>query len=114
MNARAPSAAQGDWLQALRDACAGMSQREVGELIGYSESVVSQVLSGKYRGDIKRVRAAVEGGLMGATVDCPVLGVIPRQRCIEHQRRPFAATNPTRVQLWRACRSCPNRTTEDK
>lgn len=100
------------WIAALRDACLGMSQREVAALIGYSESVISQVLSGKYRGDMRRVQAAVEGGLMGATVDCPVVGVIPRQRCIEHQRRPFAATNPTRVQLYRACRVCPNRTQE--
>lgn len=103
-----------EWIVALRDACTGMSQREVAALIGYSESVISQVLGGKYRGDMRRVQAAVEGGLMGATVDCPVVGLIPRQRCIEHQRRPFAATNPTRVQLYRACRTCPNRTQEDK
>ncbi len=100
------------WVAALRDACLGMSQREVAALIGYSESVISQVLKSKYRGDLRRVQAAVEGGLMGATVDCPVVGVIPRQRCIEHQRRPFAATNPTRVQLYRACRTCPHKTQE--
>ncbi|CQR43683.1 conserved hypothetical protein [Thiomonas sp. CB3] len=100
------------WTQALADACAATSQREVAALIGYSESVISQALAGKYRGDIKRVRAAVEGALLGATVDCPVLGPIPRQRCIEHQRRPFAPTNPTRVQLWRTCPTCPNKTQE--
>jgi hypothetical protein len=50
--------------------------------------------------------------LMGAVVECPVIGEIPRQRCIEHQRRAhrFAATNPMRVQLSKACRVCPNRT----
>ena len=101
-----------EWVAALRDACLGMSQREVAALIGYSESVISQVINGKYRGDMRRVQAAVEGGLMGATVDCPVVGVIPRQRCMEPQPRPFPATNPTRVQLYRACRTCPHKTQE--
>lgn len=102
-----------DWKQALAAACASMSQKDVASIIGYSESVISQVLAGKYRGDMRRVQAAIEGGLLGATVDCPVLGVIPRQQCIEHQRRPFAPTNPMRVQLWRTCPTCTHRTEKE-
>ncbi len=98
-----------DWIQALRTACASRSQAEIAREIGYSPAVVNQVLKGSYRGDIESVESAVRGALMGATVECPVIGEIPRQRCIEHQRRGYAATNPMRVQLARTCPSCPHR-----
>ncbi len=46
---------------------------------------------------------------MQTEVECPVCGVIPRQRCIEHQRKPFMTTSPMRVALYKACRGgCPN------
>jgi hypothetical protein len=47
-------------------------------------------------------------------VDCPVIGDIPRQACIAHQRRKgrFAATNPARVALAKACKRCEHRTEE--
>jgi hypothetical protein len=46
-----------------------------------------------------------------ATVACPVLDDLPRQRCLDHQRQreQFAATNPTRVLLYRACPTCIHR-----
>lgn len=97
------------WIVELRDACkAARSQGVVAEKIGYSQSVVNQVLKGTYKGDLKSVQRAVEGALMGATVDCPILGDLPRQRCIENQRAGFRATNPLRVQLARTCPTCPN------
>lgn len=98
------------WIDALRiEVEKAGSQARVGEMIGYSAAVVNQVLKGVYKGDIEKVRAKIEGAFMGATIDCPVVGEIPRNRCIDHQSRPFAATNPMRVQLYRACRSgCPN------
>lgn len=95
-----------DWLDALRGACSASSQRKVAERIGYSTSVVNQVLSGKYAGDLDAVKAKVEGVFMGLTVDCPVVGELPRNRCLEYQRQPFAATNHLRVQLSRACPEC--------
>ncbi|MDE2468835.1 MAG: helix-turn-helix transcriptional regulator [Bradyrhizobium sp.] len=101
--------AASDWLEILRAACAGGSQRDVSQKLGYSQTVVNQVLKGSYKGDLKRVRAAVEGALMQHEVECPVCGVIPRQRCVEHQRKPFTATSPMNVALYRACRGgCPN------
>lgn len=92
------------WLQALAKACDAFGQGAVAQRIGYSTGTVSGVLSGTYKGNWQRVRAAVEGALMRAEVDCPVCGEIPRQRCVEHQRRPFRPTNPAAVQLYRACR----------
>ena len=100
-----------DWIDALRGECARSSQARAATLIGYSPAVVNQILKGTYKGDWISVEESVRGALMGATVECPVIGEIPRNRCIEHQRRAgsFAATNPLRVQLHRACPVCPNR-----
>lgn len=95
-----------DWLDTLRAACTAASQRKVAERIGYSTSVVNQVLSGKYAGDIDAVKAKVEGVYMGVTVECPVIGELPRNRCLEYQRQGFAATNHLRVQLARTCPTC--------
>lgn len=99
----------GPWMDALRQAACSDGQAAVARRIGYSPTVVSQVLSGKYQGDLRRVQRAVEGALLHATVDCPVLGDLPLQRCIEHQRGPKRFTNPMRVALSRACPTCPNR-----
>jgi len=98
-----------EWKTILRSESERTSQARVGLRIGYSATVVSRVLAGDYKGDTGSVEAAVRGALMGETVECPVIGEIPRNRCIEHQRKEFGATNPMRVQLYRACRNgCPN------
>lgn len=93
------------WIETLRAACAVSTQSAVSERIGYSAAVVNQVLKGTYKGDLRRVQKAVEGALMGSVVECPVIGLIPQQKCIEHQRAPFRITSPHAVQLYRACRN---------
>jgi len=100
---------ESDWITVLRETCAKRSQAKVAERIGYSATVVNQVLKGTYKGDLKAVQRAVEGALMGLTVDCPVVGEMPRNRCLEFQRQRFAATNPMRVQFALQCPTCPNR-----
>lgn len=98
------------WVETLRNEVAKAgSQEKAGKRIGYSAAVVNQVLKGTYSGDIEKVKAKVEGAFMGAVVDCPVIGEIPRNRCIDHQGKKFAATNPMRVQLHRACPGCAHR-----
>lgn len=98
------------WLDVLRAACRApnSSQRLVSERLGYSCSVISQALAGKYRGDLKALRTKVEGVLMGLSVECPVVGDLPRNRCLDYQRQAFAATNHLRVQLSRSCPTCPH------
>lgn len=100
-----------DWIEELRAEAARTTQEKAGKRIGYSSGTVNQVLKGTYPGDMRRVEEAVRGALMGATVDCPVVGDLPRNRCIDYQRRSgsFAATNPMRVQLHRACPTCVHR-----
>lgn len=98
------------WLTVLREQSKGKGgQARAAARIGYSTAVVSQVLGGKYNGDMKAVQAKVEGALMGLTVKCPVVGELLRNRCLEYQKQPFAATNHIRVQLFHACPTCRHR-----
>lgn len=100
-----------DWLRVLRRECErpGSSQAAVSKLLDLSAATINQVLQGKYKGNVRRIQSRVEGLFMGARVTCPVIGEIPRQKCVEHQsRRGFAATNPMRVQLHKTCPTCPN------
>lgn len=98
-----------DWLAVLREACKSQTQQAIADAIGYSGAVVSQVLRGTYKGDLRAVQQKVEGALMGLTVECPVVGELPRNRCLDYQRQPFASTNHLRVRFSRACPGCPNR-----
>lgn len=95
------------WIIALAEACDRESQSAAARKIGMSVTTVNEVLANKYKADPKRVAETVMGALMGKTVSCPVLGDdLPRDRCITIQKQDFAASNPQRVQLWRACPSC--------
>ncbi|MBX9944933.1 MAG: transcriptional regulator [Reyranella sp.] len=98
-----------DWVQVLAETCDTLGQQAAAQRIGMSGSVVNETLRNKYKGRLDRVAERVKGALMGKTVTCPVLGDdLPRNRCIELQGRPFAATNPERVQLFRTCPTCSN------
>lgn len=100
-----------DWIDELRSACQRLGQKEIAKRIGYSSAVISQVVNGKYPGDLSRVQAQVEGALMKRVVDCPMLGDITLDVCRGHQSRKFSTTNPMRVQMYRACRAnCPHST----
>lgn len=105
------------WLARLRAEVLRTSQKRVATALrgdnGYpSETLISQVLGGKYPGQTGRLQRLVEGYYLGATVDCPVLGELSRAACEHNQVKPFAATNPQRVALFRACRGCINATGE--
>lgn len=83
-------------------------QARVARDLGYSAGAISQVLSGKYQGDISNILARVEEIYGGLSVDCPGLGYeIPLAKCGEWRRKPFASTNPQRVAMYRACKDCP-------
>lgn len=96
--------ADAEWIKALRMECQRTSQNKTARLIGTSSATINQVLKGTYAGRLDRIEARVMGTLMKQTHECPVLGEISRKRCQDHQARPFATTNPTRVALYMACR----------
>lgn len=97
-----------DWVLMFASQADVSSLRAASARIGYSPSVGSQILSKSYTGRLDKIEAAVRGAFMGATVKCPVLGELALDKCLYHQGRKFAPTNPTRVQLSRACPTCPN------
>lgn len=100
-----------DWIVALADACQQETQSGVARRLGVSGSQISHVLANNYAGRLDRIEQLVRGAYLGATVNCPVLGEISRDRCMEEQSRPFAATSSLRVTLHRACRAgCPHAT----
>lgn len=97
------------WVVVMAEQCDNTSQKRVAEMMDYSAATVSLVLNGTYTGDLAAIEQAVNGALLMATVACPVLGEIQAHRCLSYQRQKFAATNPTRVRLYKACRAgCPN------
>ena len=99
-----------EWVIELAKEATRTTQSAVARRIGYSPSVVSQVLRRQYdKGDLLAVEGTVRGALMNATVICPVLDEISLDRCLQEQGMPFAATSPFRTRLYRACRSgCPH------
>ncbi len=97
------------WIVALAEAAKAKGASAVAERLGYSPSVISQVISGSYRGRFAGVETAVRGAFMGETVACPVLGEIGTDRCRDEQKQPFRATSAMRAQIFHACKLCPNR-----
>lgn len=98
-----------DWVAELAAACDASSQGRVARRLGYSASVISQVLSRTYRGDYARVEQKVRGELMRETLECPVMGEIRKSTCIDNQRlaaRGVIATSSMRSRLYHACRTC--------
>lgn len=98
-----------DWVHVLAEACTTRSQAAVAAALGYSPTVINQVIGHKYPGHLDDVRRAVEGALMGHTVHCPELGDMRADVCLRHQNAKFSASNHLRVRLFKACRSgCPH------
>lgn len=97
-----------DWVIALAGECdRALSQRQVGDDIGYSGSVVNQVLHNSYGGDVRKVEEKVRGRFMGKTVECPVIESIPRDHCLRNQslKPSELGVNPERIRIYRACRA---------
>jgi len=98
-----------DWVAVLAEHCDIKSQAAIAADVGYSTTAVSQVVTNKYPGDYGAVKKAVEGALMGQRINCPVLGPMRGNRCLEHQKTPYSNANSLRVKLYKACRSgCPH------
>ncbi|NMC73982.1 MAG: helix-turn-helix transcriptional regulator [Geobacteraceae bacterium] len=95
-----------DRMRLLREKCAELGQAEAARRLGYSPSAINQALKGGYQGSLDNLLTRVEEVFGSTTVMCPILGEIPLGKCADIRRRPFAATNPLRVQLYRQCRKC--------
>lgn len=98
-----------EWLRALRKAVECDGLRKVALRLGRSKGAISGVLTGTYKASTKRIEERVRGELLNKRIECPVLGEIAPGACQDWQDKPFAATNPERVAVYRACRGgCPH------
>ncbi|RMH61551.1 MAG: XRE family transcriptional regulator [Bacteroidetes bacterium] len=98
-----------DWIDDLERAVAEHGQSEVARRMGCSPATVWQLRRRQYPASeeaLARWRARFLDAFSAETVPCPVLGPIDRPTCAHHRSRPFAATNPLRVRLYQACRTC--------
>lgn len=99
-----------DVQQALQAAVKRLgSQVNVAGELGVSAAVVNNLLKDRYLGDVAGMAERIRGQFMAQTVVCPVMGELGRRHCLDYQARPLVFTNPTRVALHSACKTCPNR-----
>ena len=92
------------WVSLLAAQCDAQGLSRVAAHTRRSTAAISQVINHKYGGRYDALEQAVKGAFAAATVSCPIVGELAAHACLDHQRAPFAATNPTRVKLFRACR----------
>ncbi|RXF75047.1 transcriptional regulator [Hansschlegelia zhihuaiae] len=100
-----------DWILALAEQATLSSAKATAARLGYSTSVISTAIANVYPGDLGRLEQKVRGAFMGATLDCPVLGEIGRDRCLDEQKEPFRSSSATRAQLFHHCNTpgrCPH------
>lgn len=98
------------WVAALAEACDKASLGKVAERVKYSAAALSQVINGKYPGDLVKLERAVRGALLAEVVACPVLArTIPTSDCGANQRRGFSTASPLAARLGRTCPTCPQR-----
>lgn len=98
-----------DALQALIALRAKLTQADIARRLNVSDATISSALSGKYIGNVDKLAERIRGELLNVTVQCPILGSISTRICQDERAKPFAAaTNPMRVSLWRACKTCPH------
>jgi len=95
-----------DWIVALATECDSIGIRAVALKAGLSKTTVHETVRRTYKARLDNVEQKVRGAFMGKTVDCPVLDEITVDLCLENQKRPFSAANPTRVALHRTCPTC--------
>ncbi len=98
-----------DWVAELALLATNEGLNACAKRLRYSAAVISQTIGNKYPGDLAKIETTVRGALMHETVQCPVVGEIGRDRCLQHQSADRAHTNSVRTRLYLACRSgCPH------
>lgn len=106
------SAADPDWLAALRAVAAEHGIAEAGRRAGISRTSASLLLAGKYTAGLNKVSAKIRARLLNSVM-CPAFGQsITHERCSTQAAKPFSAASSRAAALWRACQSCPHKPKE--
>ncbi|MFH1028855.1 MAG: hypothetical protein V1791_12705 [Pseudomonadota bacterium] len=77
----------------------------VAEELGCTDSLISQLRTGTYPSPARKYRQIVEK-YGQETVNCPVVGEMPLERCSRERERPWSSANPTRRAFSQACPAC--------
>lgn len=97
-----------DAMDALVELKKHHTQAEIARRIGVSDAAISGALKGRYIGNVDALAERIRGELLNQTVACPILGTITTRICQDERKKPLHTANPVRVQLWRACKTCPH------
>lgn len=97
-----------DAMDALLELKKHSTQAEIARRIGVSDGTISNALKGRYIGNVEALAERIRGELLDQKVTCPILGAITTRICQDERKKPFHTANPMRVQLYRACKTCPN------
>lgn len=92
-----------DWVLALAEEADRVTAIKIAKRLGYSNAVISYVLSNKYPGDVEGVGEKVRGALLGATVMCPVFGEMARDYCLSQQKLDNRGSSSVAARRWRHC-----------
>lgn len=103
-----------DEISLLKKACEETNQAKVAKKIGYSTTVVSLVLKGKYTGDMDKIKHTIRTRLGNSSVNCPILGEIENDRCLKEQSKPFSSASSHSVRMFKACMNCQYNTKRSK
>lgn len=98
-----------DVLQLLQEQAKSKTQVAMGAELGISTTSVNHAVNNKFRGSVDRLSARVRGLYGGDKVTCPVLGAINTKVCLDQQSKGAVYSNPMRVALARACKTCMHR-----
>lgn len=98
-----------NWQELLKNKVDLLGRRNVESDLSISRTTLSQLLGDKYPADTKNIERKVLRAYAKSHIDCPVLGQISVARCNSESVKPFSATSPQRVKLYRSCANCPNR-----
>jgi hypothetical protein len=98
-----------DWVAVLAAQCEATSQARVAARLNRSASLVSNVLTNRYPGNMDAVEEVVRGVFMAQSVACPALGEIATSTCQDWRRQShrLSTHNAQRVAMFRACNRCP-------
>ena len=97
------------WVRELAMLIDKVGLKRASRIVGYSNAVLHEVVRGTYKGSVEKVCERVSGAILQETVDCPVLGELRRDTCLDWQAKPYAITSSHRMRMYRACRSgCPH------
>lgn len=93
-----------DWIAELAREADRSSGAEAAKKVGCSAGAVAYVIANKYGASLDRIKARVEGALMGAMVMCPARGEIGRDYCLSEQAKGNTMSSPMRGLVYRNCR----------